>query len=340
MQRSRLVVALGALLVAVGCGSGKPATIDGAVSDGAEDVPHGADAVDATADVGTDAPADAKHGADAPVDVGGTACGFTMPNPASAGLPNPASYTANQDGTITDHVTGLMWEATPAADSFPIDQAPAHCAGKAGGWRLPTRLELVSLLDFTVPFPGPMINPIFANAPGDEFWTSTADATVGAPGSAWVVHFGVGYTASSFVEANHDFRVRCVRAPAFNCSSTRYQVSGGLVHDQTTGLTWQQTFTTASQTAGKTMCASLGPGWRLPSLTELQTLVDDNKFASPLIDVDAFPDVPHTPNDGPEFWTSTPTASDSIHAWFVDFNTGFTSDNFAAEAMARVRCVR
>ena len=131
-----------------------------------------------------------------------------------------------------------------------------------------------------------------------------------------------------------------MRAPALQCAPTRYQVSGGLVHDQTTGLTWQQTFATGSETDGKAMCASLGAGWRLPSLTELQTLVDDTRFASPLIDADAFPDVPHTPNDVPEFWTSTPTASDTVHAWFVDFNTGYTSDNFAAEASARIRCVR
>lgn len=40
---------------------------------------------------------------------------WPMPNgPAdvAAGAPNPESYTANGDGTVTDNVTGLMWQQT------------------------------------------------------------------------------------------------------------------------------------------------------------------------------------------------------------------------------------
>src|SRR5450432_4196895 len=69
---------------------------------------------------------------------------FPMPNPASAGLPNLASYTSNADGTITDEVTGLVWEGAVDPTLYMQDGAIAHCAAKGGGWRLPTRLELVS----------------------------------------------------------------------------------------------------------------------------------------------------------------------------------------------------
>jgi hypothetical protein len=38
-----------------------------------------------------------------------------MPNPASSGLPNPASYTDLGDGTVKDNVTGLIWQQAVAA---------------------------------------------------------------------------------------------------------------------------------------------------------------------------------------------------------------------------------
>jgi hypothetical protein len=203
----------------------------------------------------------------------------------------------------------------------------------------------VSLVDFTIPPPGPTINAIFKdtaadiNTPTDKFWSSTPDASVG-PGYAWLVHFGLGYTSSSFTEAGDAFRARCVRPPTPRCYATRYQVSGGLVHDQTTGLTWQQAFETASWSAGATLCSNLGTGWRLPSLTELQTIMDDTKFASPKIDEAAFPNVPNNVNAGPQFWTSSPSAGDAGHAWYVEFNSGFSDYHFVVDAQIRVRCVR
>ena len=110
-----------------------------------------------------------------------------MPNPARSGLPNPASYTANADGTVSDDVTGLTWEGTVDGTRYMQADAKNHCAAKGAGWRLPTRLELVSLVDFTVAAPGPTIDPIFANAPPEVFWTSSP--YYGDVGDAWYVGF-------------------------------------------------------------------------------------------------------------------------------------------------------
>jgi len=65
-----------------------------------------------------------------------------MPNPASAGLPNPAGYTPNLgNGTLIDNVTGLAWDATPAFTVQMLGQAKRACDEKGPGWRLPAQTD-------------------------------------------------------------------------------------------------------------------------------------------------------------------------------------------------------
>jgi hypothetical protein len=260
-----------------------------------------------------------------------------MPNPASAGLPNPAAYSKNADGTVTDNVTGLTWEGTVDSGSYAQGAAATYCANKApaGGWRLPTRLELVSLVDFTVPYPGPTIDQTnFPNTPAALYWASSAD--VGFSGYAWGVDFNFGTTFYNAVTPAFTFRVRCLRMPAPKDCPTRYVVQGGgLVSDTATGLTWQQTVDAGSYTwsAAMTHCAGLGTGWRLPSLTELQTIVDDTKV-SPAIDGAVFPNTP-----AKDFWTSSVYAQIPTEAWVDNFDSGDTFD-VSVTTPNRVRCVR
>ncbi|MGD9353293.1 MAG: DUF1566 domain-containing protein [Desulfobacterales bacterium] len=72
------------------------------------------------------------------------------------------SYADNGDGTVTDNVTGLMWQQSPdtdgdgdidAADKLSydeaIDRASTMTLGGYTDWRLPTIKELYSLIDFS-----------------------------------------------------------------------------------------------------------------------------------------------------------------------------------------------
>jgi hypothetical protein len=74
---------------------------------------------------------------------------------------NQFSYTDNGNGTVTDNVTGLMWQQSPdtdgdgdidAADKLTYDEAIAGASAQTTGgytdWRLPTIKELYSLINF------------------------------------------------------------------------------------------------------------------------------------------------------------------------------------------------
>jgi hypothetical protein len=269
--------------------------------------------------------------------VPGSTCGFTMPNPADAGLPNPATYTPQADG-IRDNRTGLVWGAVNQFSQRKQMEAVGDCKQMGAGWRLPTRLELVSLVDFTKP--GPTINAIFANTPSDKFWTSSHFLC--DPSSAYDVGFDIGNTHPTNTQEMHLFR--CVKGAPSRCLQKRYPDRGdALVHDVITGLTWQKTVPEAKTwSEAMAFCPGLGPGWRLPSLTELQTIVDETKggqrdgITYPPIDEAAFPST-----KAAYYWTSSPRAGAPDHAYYVAFIHGHADvDSTDMLTLNLVRCVR
>ena len=118
--------------------------------------------------------------------------------------------------------------------------------------------------------------------------------------------------------------------------------SVGTVYDTYTRLTWQQqvSATTYAWSSAGTYCTANtptlpGPGWRLPTLKELQTLADYTIASpGPTIDPTAFPNTPST-----AFWTSSPLAGTTGSAWYVNFSSGSTG-YLATSYPNQVRCVR
>lgn len=115
---------------------------------------------------------------------------------------------------------------------------------------------------------------------------------------------------------------------------------GGVVKDNKSGLLWQRGCSDGgmSRMEADAYCralsiAGLGPGWRVPTKFELETLVSDDAV-SPSIDRTAFPDTP-----AEVFWTSTPSMGGADNIWAVLFSTGGSSSGGAASAYW-VRCVR
>jgi hypothetical protein len=138
---------------------------------------------------------------------------WPMPNgqtDVTAGAPNLETYTNNGDGTVTDNVTGLIWQQAVPAGTFAQGGAATYCASlNLGGfqdWRLPTFIELFSLVDLSV---NPTIDATyFPGTGGVIFWSSTP--THGTPGSVWIVKFSVGLWTTAYPTTGVGY-VRCVR---------------------------------------------------------------------------------------------------------------------------------
>jgi hypothetical protein len=236
---------------------------------------------------------------------------------------------------VTDEVTGLVWERTVDAKPRTWEDAMQYCACLSidglSGWRLPSRIELVSLVDFTKA--SPSINAeAFPDTTNDNFWTSSVVAI--DDGLAYLVFFLNGHTTYS--QLDYEYRTRCVRS-APTAPREHYTIANGTVLDTQTQLTWQQTMppTRYGWAEAGQYCKMLsldGSGWRLPTINELQTLVDDSK--NPSLDTTAFPNSPSE-----YFWASSTVVDDATRAWTTFFTNGSTYP-FAMTAAKNVRCVR
>lgn len=121
----------------------------------------------------------------------------------------------------------------------------------------------------------------------------------------------------------------------------RYTMTTKTVYDTKTKLTWEREISVGAVawTNAAMHCASLSldglGGWRLPTMKELQTIVD-RKRINPAIDPTAFPNTLTT-----FFWTSSPSAAAPAapEAWTVDFTNGSSSTE-GLTLLHHVRCVR
>lgn len=260
---------------------------------------------------------------------------WPMPNPAASGTNHPQSYRA-EGGAVTNRVTQLVWQQAVDEQTFTQPEAAAYCdALELAGmrFRLPFRIELLSLVDFTNPSPA-IDAEAFPGTPADPFWTDSR--LVGAGSTVWLVDFGAstGYSSSSDVGLQN--RVRCVAGGGGVAG--RLESRPDSVLDTGTVLEWQRAATAQLQAfaEAREYCAALellGGGFRLPTLKELHTLVDETR-ADPAIDRDAFPDAQTA-----DHWTSSPVAGAEGQVWTVNFQFGFDRAQ-AADSLQRVRCVR
>ena len=126
--------------------------------------------------------------------------------------PNPR-FTDNGNGTITDNLTGLMWQRVPLSTTSTWNGAIDYCnnltlAGYTD-WRLPNVLELESLYNASRADNAAWLNSQgFSNVQNNYYWSAGTDADL--TDNAWLVYLSYGY----FLSANrtNDYYVVAVRS--------------------------------------------------------------------------------------------------------------------------------
>ena len=142
-----------------------------------------------------------------------------------------------------------------------------------------------------------------------------------------------------------------VRSGRADAPVGRYVVDAATVKDTQTGLLWQRNVdptkylatsscTGTSACDGTTYCANLVvngvTGWRLPTVQELLTIVDETRY-SPAIDTNAFP--ASTPIDD-LFDSQSVYSTQFIGAWWgVSFDYGVSMARYTMTP-GYVRCVQ
>jgi hypothetical protein len=290
---------------------------------------------------------------------------WPMPNPIGSGLPNEASYTDNGE-SVTDDLTCLEWEKSPPDDAFDWTEAHTYCESLSlngqDDWRLPTRIEFTSIVDFTK---SPAVDrSVFPDAAGGfhktaSDWILTIRQQGAGAGTdyAWAFNVSDGIVSNAYSKATAA-ALRCVRgggageepsAAAVAPPNQYSEVESGEVKDNYTGLIWQvgSSDATMSFTEAAGYCSSLGLNgqtWRLPSIREAATLVDEARVA-PAIDITVFPETES--GRGVYYWASHAAVNrDASAGWGINFDDGFTGFNIGASGAWNyfptgwVRCVR
>jgi hypothetical protein len=267
---------------------------------------------------------------------------------------NPLSYTDNGDGTVTDNNTGLMWQKEgdgsiynwyQASGTYDASYNPTSqdaCGsldlGSYPDWRLPTKKELMSIVNYAIPYPGPTIEPVFSNTIS-YYWASTTLAD--NPSYAWIVNFLEGSVYNTNINDidNAYFYVRCVRGGQYPVQSF-VNNEDGTVTDNNTGLMWQQAepdYMTWEQALN--YCEGLNlaneTDWRLPNIKEFESLTDDTRY-DPAMDTNFFPNASSS-----FYWSSTTVAFYPNNSWVVACSDG-SIDGHQRKDVTHfyVRCVR
>jgi len=269
-------------------------------------------------------------------------------------------YKNNGDGTVTDYVTGLVWQrcsmgtnndtaCSGAPTIVSAASAVNYCntlslASKT--WRLPTIKELSTLIDLGKYNPS-IDSTIFPNTGLYLHWSSNIGGAAG-----WAMSFIDGY--GILFTSSTPLYVRCVTGTTAPPTPIYTDLGNNTIKDNRTGLIWQKC--SAGQTlpgctggiafmtwlSANDFCNNLNLApprtWRLPNRNELQSLIDNSKPSSPTIDTTFFP------NSWDKYWSSTTYVNGTGSAWVVDFNFGAMapidkSSSSSPNNMYKIRCV-
>jgi hypothetical protein len=268
--------------------------------------------------------------------------GIPAPNPGEAFYGQDGHYQGrepayrdNKNGTVTDLNTGLIWQKGTRENNFigiwaeALDYCQTLLLGGKSDWRLPTRMELLTLTDYGSfdlsfderPFP-----------PGrNAYWSSSKGSS--NPELRWMVDFLFGTADQSSRLAD----TMCVSGAPLS-PGEYVDNRDGSIWDITTGLVWQQSDDGALRNWEEALsyCQALTlagfEDWWLPDVRELSSIVDERRTGPALNRL-------FDSHDG-SYWTGTPSSDCASEAYEVDFSSGKLSIRDKTDNFFYARCVR
>lgn len=248
---------------------------------------------------------------------------------------NVPSFTDNGNGTITDMVTGLMWQQVDGGE-MTIENASTYCSsltlGGYSDWRLPTPLESFSILNLQRNNPA-LNTTYFPSSGADYWWTNTFQVNDNT--KVWCTNAGGGIGNKPKSETlsaggNKSYHVRAVRDSTVPTTlANHYTDNGdGTISDNLTQLVWQKVPTTTPLTWEQALTYAEGltlagaSDWRLPNIKELQSLNDEN-VSNPSVNTTYFSAI-----GVKNYWSSTtllPNPSNLTSAWYWNTQFGITT---------------
>jgi hypothetical protein len=280
---------------------------------------------------------------------------------------------ADDWGCTRDADSSLVWELKTADGAprdkdrsytnFSADYDPSRTRGSATDaagyvktvndaklcgatdWRMPTRGELLSLV--RLGGKGLALDEAWfphsaSKAAKSVYWAGSAFA--GKADNAWGVDFSDGVAGDD--NRSVYYAVRLVRGPVA-AAPLAASSDGREVHDARTKLAWRRCVEgmqwNGSACAGTPLRfdwpaaqahAKQQAGWRVPTLQELASIVDDRRV-EPAADAMLFPGTPSA-----ALWTATASADGGPYQWQVQFRQGQLGNHAYRSDRLALRLVR
>jgi len=233
---------------------------------------------------------------------------------------SPGPFEVKGD-VVYDPTTGLTWQRQDDGKKRKHEGAVRYSEslqlGGRNDWRLPTRRELYSIVDFarhSPAFAAEFFKLTFAATTEETLWSAEVDEmlylhkTPRTEIQWWQVEMQFGGNPWIFYQDSAiSLCVAGSPVPAARFKAT----SQGTVVDETNGLEWQQQDDgkkrnwEEAQAYAHSLNLAEG-GWRLPGVKELESLVDLSKKQGPPINESLFPQTKEW-----AYWSATPGASSS-----------------------------
>lgn len=185
---------------------------------------------------------------------------------------------------VHDTLTDLTWYRTPGDPDNHAD-AVDYCDVLPGNYRLPTRIELISLLDFRAKSAVHIDTTMFPGVQPTPYWTASPYQS--SKQNYWTVDLGTPATSDHLAVSTYDGNnagILCVKSASEPYHSGPFITAGiedRFLFDTRTGLMWMTTpiqmqadWIDYLESCKKAPDGGYGD-FRMPNVKELATIVDD-----------------------------------------------------------------